>query len=132
MHIDEDKLLAWVLDTLDSEDEKREIAIHLERCVECRSRLEKLKSDIEIIGDIRPTRGIANPAQKSSRPRLVYSFIRAAVLVLFGIGVGFGISAWLDDTPAPVSGFYADLSPAPDSVSRYAPSDATGVAVDLE
>ena len=61
-HIDEDKLLAYALETLTSDIERTEIQSHLDSCHECRQNFELIQGDINILGGVKaPTKMLQKP-----------------------------------------------------------------------
>lgn len=130
-HFNDDELLEYALETGADQAGRAEIAEHVATCPECRERLEGLMRDIEIIGGIRPIPPVVRFPGVRTRSSLIYSGLRAAALVLFGIALGFGASRLIDRRPAAVSPAYTELSPPPDSVSSYVVADATGFSANF-
>ncbi len=130
MHISEDKLLEYVLEITENDKEQSAIEEHLEACQSCHSRLKELRSDIDVISSVRPHRPVGVTPVGSRRHNAVYPLLRAAALIVIGLGIGYGASVWQKDEPARVVSQYMRLSVPADSVSRYAPSDATDASAD--
>ena len=128
MHINDDKLLQYALEISPTDKERAVIAEHLAICSECRSRLEELRRDIEIIGGIQPRRQELRMPGPRPRHNFAHPIIRAAALFILGIAVGFVASNWIQREPAYISPAYLTLSPPPDSVSTYVVSDATEIS----
>ncbi len=128
MHISEDKLLEYALEIVEDDIERDKIEEHLEACQSCRSRLNEVENDIDVISSVRPHRPVAATPVGPRWRHAVYPLLRAAALIVIGLGMGFGASAWLGDKPARVVSQYVTLSSPADSVSRYAASDATDIS----
>jgi predicted anti-sigma-YlaC factor YlaD len=131
-HLNEDKLLEYLLETSTDTSERAKITEHLSACPECRRLLEDIRDDIEIIGGVRPLRPVLRiPYRRVSR-NLVYQALRIAALIIFGIAIGSGGSKWISRQPATVSPAYVKLSPPPDSVSSYVVADATMISTKIQ
>lgn len=128
MHINDDKLIEYALEIIYDDTERAGMKEHLEACRPCRDRLKKLQDDIDVIGSIHPQRIIASTRGRSRMRRALYSMLRAAALIIIGVAIGFGASAWLEDEPAHVSYQYIALSPPADSIGTYVVSDATDIS----
>ena len=126
-HISEDKLLEFALETCEK-SERSAIEDHLEVCAGCRESLERVRSDIELIGSIRPDTGfIAQPIPE--RKSILPGIMRIAAVIALGFVLGYGSSSLTKTEPVCVSTFYERLSPPADSVAGYAIPDATGLPV---
>ena len=126
IHIDENRLLEYALEICPG-TEKTEIAGHLAGCSRCSAVLGKIQDDMRAIGGVRPhvrSRGVSN---RHSRYTVMFSILRAAALIIFGIFIGYGASGWLHRAPAPVSPSYIRPSPPEDLLKGIAVSDATEV-----
>jgi anti-sigma factor RsiW len=128
-HIDEDRLLAYALEVLESDSEREEISTHLAGCPECRARLGNVQKDIEIIGSLRPYRRVLAVPNPKARRLTVYSLLKAAALVVFGVCIGFGASSLVRQEPTAVVPSYFVLSPPDDCLSGCAVSDATAASL---
>jgi hypothetical protein len=128
MHIHEDRLIEYALDIPEDEHMRREIETHLETCPECLAKLTKLKSDIDVLGSLRPRRPDVRVPRIPRRQAITYGLLRAAALIIFGLAVGAGGFAWLREEPVRVTPQYLTLSTPADSLARYAASDATDVS----
>ena len=128
IHIDEDTLLKYALETLDDADEKSKIAAHLVSCQECLAQLEEIYGDLDTIASLRPTAITSRTQESSWTQQWVGSLLRIAALLVVGIALGFGGSFILTKEPHGVSPCYATLSPPADSISLYAVPDATEIS----
>jgi hypothetical protein len=126
IHIDEDRLLEYALEICPG-TEKTEIAGHLAGCSRCGAELGRIQRDLQAIGGVRPRVRLTEMSGRRSRQTIVYSILRAAALIIFGIFIGYGASAWLYRAPAPVSPSYIRPSPPEDLLKGIAVSDATEV-----
>jgi hypothetical protein len=127
-HIDDDALLGHALDTIDDDAARNLIVDHLADCPECRQKLDEIRDDINIIGNINPTSvRIGTPFVKA-KSRIVVSLIRAAAFIAIGFVGGMTAARWTVNSPATVAPLYADLTPIPDSLSGTAAPDATQIA----
>jgi hypothetical protein len=126
-HINEDTLLKYVLEIIDDEHEYSDIKYHLTTCAECRTRLEKIQSDLDIIGDIKPAGSDIDLPVRQKRQNIFYPILRAAALIIFGIVIGYGAANLRKPDNVSVTPSYAILSPAPDSLVGVAVSDATEI-----
>ncbi len=126
-HINEDSLLKYALEVLESELESARITEHLSICAECKNRFNSIKKDIGIIGSAKPPREIRrlpNPRQRRSLP---ISLIRIAAIFVMGIFIGLAASKFGYREPANVSGSYILLSPPAQSLESSVASDATEI-----
>ena len=128
IHLNEDKLLEYALETFTNHAERAEIAEHLANCPECRTMLEVIRKDIEIIGSIRPLQPVLRIPGLRPRSNFTYRALRIAALIVFGMAVGLGASKWIYRQPAIVMPAYITLSPPPDSVNSYVVADATEIS----
>ena len=128
-HISEDDLLRYALEVVASDEERTSVAAHLAVCSECRTRLEKLERDIEVIGSVRPRPGLLHIPHQHSRQVSTYAILRAAALVVVGVLVGLGASNWVSREPVFVAPAYITLSAPTDSLTSYSVSDATDISV---
>ncbi len=128
IHINEDKLLEYALETSSDRVERAEIADHLSVCAECHMKLEEIRKDIEIIGGVRPPQPALRIPGQRARPNSIYSALRIAALIVFGIAVGLGASKWVYRQPAIVLPAYILFSPPPDSVNSFVVGDATEIS----
>jgi hypothetical protein len=128
-HINEDSLLKYALDIIDDDEEHSEIESHLATCPKCRGRLDIIRSDLDIIGNIEPSRTRLDLPVKRQRPNILYPLLRAAALIIFGIVIGYGAANLQKGEKVSVSPSYAILAPAPDSLAGVAVSDATEITL---
>ena len=128
IHFNEDKLLEYALETSPDHADRAEIAEHLADCPECRTMLEVIRKDIEIIGSVRPLQPVLRIPGLRARSNFTYRALRIAALIIFGMAVGLGASKWVYRQPAEVLPAYIMLSPPPDSVNSYVVADATGIS----
>lgn len=126
IHIDDDRILEYALEIC-SDSERSEIAAHLAECSRCGAELGRIQNDLQAIGGVRPRVRLTGMSGRRSRQTIVYSILRAAALIVFGILVGYGASSWLHSVPAPVLPSYMKLSPPEDLPTRVAVSDATEI-----
>jgi hypothetical protein len=126
-HITEDRLLAYALEIIDSEDECAEIAEHIAACAECATLWETIKNDVAIIGQVRPARREMQLPNSGIRRKPVYAILRVAAVFILGIFAGFGGSNLFSRTPIPATPAYVALSPPDDGDRGYAVSDATQI-----
>jgi hypothetical protein len=126
-HIDEDKLLGYVLEVIERQSERDEIAEHLAGCAECRARLEEIRGDVELIGNVRPYGQVLRISNPRAQRWGVYPVLRAAAMIVLGIFVGFGASSLVHHRPTEVVPPYAVLSPPADCSSGCAATDVTDV-----
>jgi hypothetical protein len=126
-HLNDDHLLRHALEAYESDDERAETTAHIAACAECRERFENVQSDVGVIASVQPRRRVLQMPGPRPRRTVVYSLLRAAALIIFGVVVGYGTSNWMSRQPAQVSPAYVTLSPPADSLRRYAASDATEV-----
>lgn len=126
-HLSEDDLLRHALEAYEREDESQIALVHLETCAECRARLADIERDIGVVAGVRPQRRVLQlPSPRPSRMS-VYSFLRAAALVILGVALGYGLSNRNRPESVQVTSAYVSLSPPADSLRRYVASDATEV-----
>lgn len=126
-HIDEDLLLEYALEIPENRAGHEVVAAHLRECSECRNRFQAIIRDIEVLGSLRPHwQALRLPNPRAGR-RQVRTFMKAAVLITFGMLVGFGAGRWIDNQPAEVSYAYLTLIPPTDVRARCAASDATDI-----
>ncbi|MBU0509687.1 zf-HC2 domain-containing protein [bacterium] len=126
-HLSEDKLLEYVLELLDGNDE-RDVRLHLEKCEECRHRYEKVQREVSMFGGVEATGTIPAFPLRRARSPVLHVALRAAALLLIGFLAGYGTSNWTCPTPVNVIPAYTELSPPADSLARFAVTDATGVS----
>ena len=126
-HMDENRLLGYVLEVYDSDSERDEIAAHLAGCPDCRARLEEIRGDIEIIGSVRPYGLTSWPPNPKARGRTVSAVLRAAAMIVIGVFAGFGASSLVHHRPAAVVPQYVALSPPEDRSLCCAVTDVTEV-----
>ena len=127
MHIDEDRLLQYALGALPDQAVTIGVEQHLACCAECRSRLNEIKGDVDVIGSIRPNITPLGIPRQYSRPALWARMLRVAAVFAFGITIGFGTSNWLREESTCISPAYVEMSPAASSVYGFAATDATEV-----
>lgn len=126
-HLDEDLLLKYALELVEDKKEQGDIESHLSACSECRALLRELYSDMDVIGSIKPHRASLDlPVRKSGRI-ILYSIIRAAALIIFGIAIGYGAANLQSNEKVSVMPSYVAPVPAPDSLVGTAVSDATKI-----
>lgn len=126
-HIDENKLLAYVLEILDCDSERDEIAAHLAGCAECRAQLETMRGDVETISSVRPHGRVLRIPNPRARGWGMYAILRAAAMIVLGVFLGFGASSVMHHRPREVVPPYAVLSPPRDCSSGCAVTDVTEV-----
>jgi hypothetical protein len=126
-HPNEDQLLSFALETDTSENERREIADHLRTCDACRKSMASIENDLSVIGGVRPSKQGAPIALSPRRPITVYTLLKAAALIIFGVVVGYSSARLTAQQPATVSASYIELSPPADSMIGYAATDATEI-----
>ncbi len=124
IHPDDDKLLDYALEIHSDELSDIEITDHLAACPGCRTRLENLRRDIDIIGGIRPNRPMLTMTTPRRLSDLLYQAVRVAALILLGMAVGYSASNWIHNRSALVSPAYITLSPPPDSLGNCPVPDA--------
>lgn len=129
-HLPDDDLLKYALELLD-ENEARGIDVHLKECGECRARLERLRTETELLGSIQATAEEPVFSRPKAKSRVLYVALRAAALLLIGFLAGFGTSNLTCPPPVNVMGAYGELSPPADSLTRYVVCDATEIRVPL-
>lgn len=129
-HVDEDRLLAYVLEVLEHDSEREEIADHLAGCADCRARLERVREDVEMIGNFRPYGQVLRIPAPKIRPWRIYATARAAAMIALGVFIGFGASSLLHKQRAEVVPPYAVLSPPADCSSGCAVTDVTEVPLE--
>ena len=127
-HINVDRLLKYALDIYSDDTERANIESHLEACFMCGQELERIRSDIRLLGSVRPEVHISGVPERGQRQTVVLSIIRAAALIIFGILIGFGASNWLHSVPAPVTPSYFKPSPPEDLPIGVTVSDATEIS----
>jgi len=126
-HVDEDRLLAYLLEVLERDSEREEIAEHLAGCAECRALLEHVQGDVELIGSVRPYGQVLRIRDHRIRGWRMYAALRAAAMVALGVFIGFGASSLLHHRPTEVVPPYAVLSPPTDCSSGCAVTDVSEV-----
>ena len=127
-HISEDKLMMYALEIIDDDKDLADIEGHLADCPDCRNRLEKIRHDIDIIGDVKPYRQVIQMPVPAVRRINIYSILKMVALFIFGIFVGYGASHISEKKPGPVSPAYIELSPPDNSMQGYAVCDSTGIS----
>lgn len=127
-HINEDRLLEYALELSSSDSERADIAAHLAECQDCAERLEKIRSDVGIIGGIRPSKTYIGMPRQHSRQTFVYAILRAAALIIIGIFAGLGMSSRFTNEHVCVSPSYVIASPPEPSAGGCSASDATGIS----
>ncbi len=127
-HITEDNLLAYVLETKTDETNQSDIEEHLQSCENCRNRLAKIRADIDVITGIGTHTTATNASAPSNRVPVLGSLLRAAAVLIIGIGIGYGAALWTQPEQVTITAQYLSPSPAHDSTFRYAVSDVTGLA----
>jgi hypothetical protein len=126
-HPPDDKLLELVLDLLD-ESEVQTLREHLSECADCQARFARIHSRTEVLGSVSPAgRPPAYPGRRS-RPRVLPSILKAAALLLLGFCGGFATGEYVRPESVNVVPSCLAASSPPDSVARYAASDATRFA----
>jgi len=128
IHINDDKLLKYALETLADAQEKSKLEDHLVSCQECQARFEEIHRDLGIIAGLRPAR----TSESSWMHRWIRSLIRIAALLVVGIVLGIGASPLLTNKTQGVSPCYVILSSPADSISQYAVPDATEISADYD
>jgi hypothetical protein len=126
-HINEDKLLEFVLETLVNEAERAEIEGHLRSCPDCREKLAGLNGDIEAIGGIKGRFEMAEIYYPRKERLIGYAFLKAAALLILGFIGGLVVSGELHHEPVSISASYMKLSPPADSILGYTACDATEI-----
>jgi hypothetical protein len=124
-HPNEDQLLAFALETDAGDDERKAIAAHLATCDQCRAGLDGIENDLRVIGGVRPQRHAAPITLPKRRPIFVFTMLKAAVLIIFGVVIGYSSARLTPHRPANISPSYMVLSPPADSMLGYAAIDAT-------
>ena len=127
-HIDDDKLLEYALELCSSDSERADIATHLAECQDCAAKYEKVRSDVGIIGSIRPSETYIGMPRHRSRQTFVYATLRAAALITVGLIAGIGISSRSTVKHICVSPSYVIVSPPESSAGGCSASDATGIS----
>jgi len=144
-HSSEDELLLYALEATVSNRERDGIAAHLEVCSECRSRLEGIRKELEVLGSVRPPgRALQMPGsslqgrepwiddagtiQGARRAGYGNTVLRAATFAVVGFLVGLGTSNWIHREPVLVSPAYVTLSPPAQSIAAHAACDATDIS----
>jgi hypothetical protein len=101
MHVTEDDLLKFALETCD-DAEARAIREHLASCDTCRESLESLRSDIATIAGVRPeVERISLPA-RPRHPSSWRAVVRMAAVLLIGFVGGLAVSHWACRCPVTV------------------------------
>jgi predicted anti-sigma-YlaC factor YlaD len=144
-HSSEDELLLYALEATVSSGEHDAIAAHLEVCSECRSRLEGIRKELEVLSSVRPKgRALEMPDSSLQGPdewshhagtghdrrsvRYGRTVLRAATFTVVGFLVGLGTSNWIHREPVLVSPAYVTLSPPAQSIAAHAACDATDIS----
>lgn len=91
MHPDEDVLLKFVLQTLD-DDEQRIIESHLRECAECRSAVDRIRRETDLIASFDPETELPAFSCPKPRSRTTVVLLRAAALLLIGFLAGYTTS----------------------------------------
>ena len=125
IHITEDDLLAYALDTLDDPGDAPRIAEHLRACAECENRLRQIRADLDVIAGIRPQALPLLMPRPATPVFSVRTLARAAALILLGFAAGFATSRLAHHEPARVTPSYQIWMTADSSAS--APGDATAL-----
>ena len=126
-HRNEDELLAYALEAVESEEERAGIARHLEACSDCRARLESMRAEIDAIAGVRPSCRSAQLPSPIPRPSLAAAILRAAALIAVGIVAGFGVGSKVPREPVVISPAYVETSPPAAGAEGSAVSDATAI-----
>lgn len=126
-HIDENRLLAYVLEVLDCDADRNEIAEHLHGCPECSAQLERIRGDVQIISSIQPYARVLQMSNPRGRRRRAYAILRAPVMIVLGVFVGFGIASLVRNPPTEVVPQYVVLSPPDGRSPGSAATDVTEV-----
>lgn len=126
-HLTDDQLLAHVLETISDNAEHVAIAHHLEACMECRTRLERCRSEVALISGVRPSSREVTMPHPARRPSAFSRAVRIAAVFIVGVAIGVLVRDWTTDNPARVSPAYVKLTPPSDSLAGWAASDATGL-----
>lgn len=127
MHIDDDKLLRYVLEVCSSDAERQDISEHLSACAECRRRLEGVRRDVGVIAGVRPRPAPLAMPRRESRSGVLYRSLRIAAVFALGIVVGYGASSVVREEPVYISPAYVPPPASPDSIYGFAVADATEV-----
>lgn len=88
-HFNEDDLLKYALELLDSSEEKI-IAEHLSECLKCSQALDSIEHDVKVMQEIPIPDNFSDIALPARYRISVAPYFRAAALLL--IGFGFGLS----------------------------------------
>ncbi|TFH64718.1 MAG: hypothetical protein E4G91_04930 [Candidatus Zixiibacteriota bacterium] len=127
-HLSEDQVLEYVLEIIDNDSERELMAAHFRLCPDCGAKFENIKSDLDIIGGVKPYRRLMQMPNPKARQISLYAVIKVAALFIFGIFVGFATANWIDREPAVVTYAYLTLTPPSGSQAGCAVSDATEVS----
>lgn len=101
MHVTEDDLLKFALETCDNA-EAQVISEHVAACDACRERLAHLRGDIAIVAGVRPeVKSIPLPF-RSHRPSVWRAVARMAAVLLIGFVGGVAVSRWMCRCPVTV------------------------------
>ena len=95
-HLSDDHLLRHALEAYERDDERVATTGHLAACSECRRRLEDVQADIGVIAGVQPRRRVLQVPGPRLRYTVMYSVLRAAALIIFGIVLGYGTSGWMN------------------------------------
>lgn len=126
-HYDDDKLLESVLGLL-SDDESKKIIAHAHACESCSARLDKMKSEVAVLGGITPK--AEAPAFPKKRARIFDypAILKVAALLMVGFLGGFAASHFMVPQQINVVPAYLESAPPADSLAFSAVSDATALA----
>ena len=127
IHLKEDQLLEFALETNPDDSVRAEIETHLASCPDCRASLAKIKNDLDFIGSIRPRANIFPMPSPKRKESVMFAIIRTAALLILGAFVGIGIAGWSRTEPVCVMPAYNIAAAPADLGDRLVISEATAV-----
>jgi anti-sigma factor RsiW len=130
-HPDDDRLLKLVLELLDA-DEEAQLEDHLAQCDSCRARLERMRSETEVIGSIEPDIDRQSyPMPRTARPTVV-AWMKVAALLLVGFMAGYATSNSMHPPYVNVVPQQLKIKSPPEHVMLYASCESVDTAVNLD
>ncbi len=129
-HISDDDLLKYELELIDAQTTLNDLKCHLENCIECKTRLDRIRRAISSIGGIRAIGHSIDMPHAKHKPRQSYDLFKVAAVLIIGFILGYGASNWIHEECVIVTP--SQFSPAPpvDSLLGLAASDATDIHYD--